>query len=295
MRFQLVATRAEGMTRERYFYEWGNIHACLMLNTPSVLRIFRRYIQNFCMDDIDSGRLLHPLGEQYDNFAEHVIETSDHFEPLFRHSDYVLRMQPHKFSAPGQFLIELTSDETLYEEDGFEPGGIKLVHVLYKKPELTHEAFARILREEHAPAVLAAARPLLRKYAIYPYLPMAPEVLEDTLFAMAGVGKVAAFEEFWFRSLDDLYALRGTPEISQAITNSEARFVDGDRTFSLVVIEREIFDFTAPEGKCSPLPAVLTPGTLEHQVYLTGLTDFNKVAMVTSPQRDGPPAVEAAR
>lgn len=171
----------------------------------------------------------------------------------------------------------------MYQEEGFEPGGIKLVHVLFKKPEVTHEEFARILREEHAPTVLSAARPLLRKYAVYPYLLMEPEVLEGTLFAMAGVGKVAAFEEFWFRSLDDLYALRDTPDIHQAITGSEARFVDSEKTFSLVVIEREVLNFTGPEDQRSRLPGVRTPGTLEHRVYELGLTDFNKAPSVQEP------------
>lgn len=289
MKFVLAARRKREDSQERYFYEWGIVHVALMLSTPAVMRTFRRYVQHYSVNGVPDDGLIHPLSAmEWDNMAEHVITSEADFDPILYSDDYVTRMQPHRFGDPN-FVVELLSTETVFEEPGFAPGGLKLVHFLKRRPHLSHAEFAHLWREEHAPVVLDAARPLLRKYVQNPHLPLDPALFGGTLFEKGGVGYYSGMEEFWFRSLDDLIELRRNSDIFQAITASEAKFIDPAGSFSMVVMERVIYDFMLPEGQRSPLPAVLIPGTLEHQVYGQGLRDWNRLPEVTRDEA-APPA-----
>jgi EthD domain len=166
----------------------------------------------------------------------------------------------------------------LFEQPDFTSGGVKLLHFLKKQPHLSHAQFAAHLGEHHAPKILEATRGLLRKYVQNTHLPLDPARLKGTLFEKGGVGQFSAIEEFWFHSLADLAKLRQDPAIFNAIRASEADFVELNGSFSMVVMERVIYDFTLPEGQRSPLPAVLNPASLEATIYRQGLKDWNQAA-----------------
>ncbi len=82
----------------------------------------------------------------WDNMADHVVDDYEAIGLPFKDQDYPNRMQPHKF-GDDNFAVELLDWETLYEEEGFYAGGVKLIHWLRKRPELSHEEFNAKWRE----------------------------------------------------------------------------------------------------------------------------------------------------
>ena len=275
LKFMLAARKRPDDTQENYFYNWGIIHVALMLTTPAVMKVFKKYDQHYTINGVESDRLLHPLSEMaWDNFADHWLEHEDDFDIIFYHPDYVIRMQPHRF-GDHNFVVEVAEENFVYERPDFASGGVKLIHFLKKQPALSHAEFAAIWREQHAPVVLAAAGGLLRKYGQNRHLSLDPKRLKGTLFELGGVGQFSGVEEFWFDSLTDLYQF--CEQGRDAITASEAAFVQTDGCISMVTAERVIYDFTLPEGQRSPMPAVLNEDSLEAAVYRQGLQDWNMV------------------
>lgn len=278
IKFLLAARRKREDTQERYFYEWGIIHVALMIGTPDVMRLFRRYVQHYSVSDIEPGMLIHPLSDmQWDNYAEHVVDSYDDVLASTRVRDYVVRMQPHKF-GDSNFVITLATDETVLEEPGFEGGrgGVKLIHFLKRKPGLTQAQFEAAWRGPHADTYrqLNARRPLLRKAIRNHPVAIDAANFAGSLFERGDTSAVSGIEEFWFRNLDDLAALRRDPEWHRAITDSEAGFVDAAGSFSMVTTERVIYDYTLG-GRSSPKAAVLDPETLEGRIYAQGLSGWN--------------------
>jgi len=274
LKFMLAAQRKPGMTRERYFYEWGIIHVSLMLQTPSVMDSFRRYVQHYSVDGIDNDMLIYPLSPMdWDNMADHVVDDYEAIGGPFAAEDYPNRMQPHKFGSDN-FAVELLSWETLYEEPGFYAGGVKLIHWLRKRPGLTADEFNARWREHGHKMLEVVPEGLIRKLVIDSSVPMDPAVFKGTLFEYGHVGHYAGVEEIWFRNVDDLATLGRDPELRKALRGSYDTFVLDDDTFSMVTTERVIYDFFTP-GHVSPRPSVLTPGTLEYEVDKQGYKGWN--------------------
>ena len=252
LKFMLAARRKREDTQEKYFYEWGIIHVALMLTTPAVMKVFKKYDQHYTVNGVDSDALLHPLSDmEWDNFADHWIEKEDDFDIILYHNDYVTRMQPHRF-GDHNFIVEVTEENFSDERDDFKSGGVKLIHFLKKKPALSHEEFATIWREKHAPVVQTAGQGLLRKYQQNRHLPLDAKRLKGTLFEMGGVGQFSGVEEFWFESMADLYQF--CKQGGTAIAASEVEFVEADGSISMVTAERVIYDYTLPEGATQQAP-----------------------------------------
>ena len=274
LKFMLAAQRRPDTTQERYFYEWGIIHVSLMLQTPSVMDSFRRYVQHYSISGVDNDMLIYPLSPMnWDNMADHVVDDYEAIGLPFKDQDYPNRMQPHKFGSDN-FTVELLDWETVYEEEGFYAGGVKLIHWLRKRPELSHEDFNAKWREHGKKMVETAPKGLIRKLVIDKHVPMDPAVFKGTLFEFGNVGHYAGVEEIWFRSVEDVAKLRKDAELHKALRASYETFVADDDTFSMVTTERVIYDFITP-GHISPKASVLVPGTLEHEVDKQGYTGWN--------------------
>jgi EthD domain len=274
LKFMLAAQRRPETAQERYFYEWGIIHVSLMLQTPSVMDSFRRYVQHYSVSGIDNDMLIHPLSPMnWDNMADHVVENYEAIGLPFNDQDYPNRMQPHKFGSDN-FAVELLDWETLYEEPGFYAGGVKLIHWLRKKPELSYDEFNARWREHGKLLVETAPKGLIRKLVIDKHVPMDPAVFKGTLFEFGNVGHYAGVEELWFRTVEDVTKLRKDSELFEALRASYDSFVANDDTFSMVTTERVIYDFITP-GHLSPKASVLIPGTLEHEVDKQGYKGWN--------------------
>jgi EthD domain-containing protein len=276
--FIIAARRKREDTQERYFYEWGIIHVALMISTPQVMQLFKRYVQHYSVSGVTSDMLIHPLSDmEWDNMAEHWIDSLDDFVASTRVADYVARMQPHKFGDPN-FVLMLAQGETVFEESGFTGGrgGVKLVHFLKRKPGLTQEQFNTAWRERHARTVsrLNRDRPLIRRYVQDRKLEVPAGNFNGSLFAQGDAQAHSGVEEFWFRSLEDLAQLRRDPAWRDAWLASEAEFVDPDGSFSMVATERVVYDYTLGD-RSSPKAAVLDPHSLEAAVFAQGLGGWN--------------------
>jgi len=274
LKFMLAAQRRPDMTRERYFYEWGIIHVSLMLQTPSVMDSFRRYVQHYSIDGVDNDMLIYPLSPMdWDNMADHVVDDYEAIGLPFKDHDYPNRMQPHKFGSDN-FAVELLDWETLHEEEGFYAGGVKLIHWLRRRPGLSHEEFNARWREHATKMLEIAPKGLIRKLVIDKHVPMDPAVFKGTLFEFGNVGYYAGVEELWFRSVEDVAKLRRDPTLCGALRAGYDDFVERDGTFSMVTTERVVYDFITP-GHISPRASVLIPGTLEHNVDRQGYKGWN--------------------
>ena len=265
LKFMLAARRRQETPQQRYFYEWGIIHVSLMLLTPSVMDSFRRYVQHFSISGVDNDMLIYPLSEMaWDNMADHLVDNYEAIGLPFMDQDYPNRMQPHKFGDDA-FAVELLNWETLYEEEGFYGGGVKLIHWLRKRPELSHEEFNTKWREHGKKMLDTVPKWLIPKLVIDTHVPMDPAVFKGTLFEFGNVGHYAGVEEIWFRGVEDVAKLRRDPAIYDALRASYATFVDDDDTFSMVTTERIVYDYVTP-GHVSPMAAVLDPKSLEAAV-----------------------------
>lgn len=276
IKFFIAGRRKPTESQESYFYNWAIIHVALMLTTPIVFQTFRRYVQHFSISGVAGDLLWHPLSPQaWDSFSEHWLDGFDALVRNITDPGYRARMQPHAFSD-STFLIEFNGGRTLFEQPGFAPGGLKLIHFVQKRPELSQRDFEQRWGREHGPAVVDALRPLgiPRKYVQSPRLEFDPKEFRGTFFEVAQFGRYAGIEEFWLNSLDDLRRLADDPGAMRRIRASESALISEQDTFSMVVKERVVFDNTVP-GKESPMPAVLRPGSLEALIDAQGYGDWS--------------------
>lgn len=276
MKFILAARRKPQDTQERYFYEWGIIHVALMVTTPSVMRSFKRYAQHYSVQGVSSDSLIYPLSPMaWDNMADHWVEDIESLVLPFKSADYCDRMQPHSF-GDSNFALELTSTHPIYEAPDFKFGGIKLIHFLKRRAEISQEEFVNRWRTEYAPVVVKHLQRLgaLRKYQHNPQLTLDAAVFKGTLFERGGVGLYGGIEEIWLNSLHDLAVLRNDAAAYREIRSAASKIVADEGTFSMVTTERVIYDYSVP-GKESPLPAVLRSGTLESSIDAQGYKSWN--------------------
>ena len=264
IKFQLISRRKPGDTQEKYFYEWGIIHVALMISTPSVMRTFKRYTQHFTVNGVDGGELLYPLSDMaWDNFADHWLERPEDNLVPFESDDYMQRMHPHNF-GDSNFVIEYLTETLRDDAPGFEPGGVKLVHVVRSRPGLSADEFAAAWRERHAGALLAAGATRPGRLVQNIHAEVDRETFKGTLFELAGVGGYAGIEELWFEDLDALLKFTQDAGVRAAVLSEDAP-VDPVGSFSLVVTERVVYDYTLGD-ESSPAPAVLDPESLEARV-----------------------------
>lgn len=274
LKFMLAARRRPDTSQERYFYEWGIIHVSLMLQTPSVMNSFRRYVQHYSISGVDDSMLIYPLSPMaWDNMADHVVDNYEAIGIPFKDRDYPQRMQPHKFGDDA-FAVELLDWETIYEEPGFYAGGVKLIHWLRKRPELSYEEFNAAWRKHATLMLETVPTGRIRKLVIDKHVPMDPTVFKGTLFEFGNVGHYAGVEEIWFRTVEEVASLRRDPALYKALRESYRRFVDDEDTFSMVTTERVVYDYITP-GHISPKASVLIPGTLEYEVDKQGYSGWN--------------------
>lgn len=278
--FIIAARRKREDTQERYFYEWGIIHVALMISTPQVMQLFRRYVQHYSVSGIAPDMLRHPLSPmEWDNMAEHIIDSFDDFVASTRVSDYVTRMQPHKF-GDSNFVLVLSRPQVVFEKPGFERGrgGVKLVHFLKRRAGTTQAQFEAAWSERHARTVETLDRDrggLVLRYAQNRKLDVPTGNFGGSLFAAGDTEGYAGVEEYWFRSVDDMARLARDPAWRDGLDSSESAFVDAAGSFSMVTTERVVYDYTRGGERNSPRAAVLDPATLEGQVYAQGLGGWN--------------------
>ncbi|HET6475908.1 MAG TPA: hypothetical protein VFH93_07530 [Thermoleophilia bacterium] len=273
IKFMLVSRRKPGDTQEKYFYEWGVVHVALMITTPSVMRTFHRYAQHFTVSGVAEGDLLFPLSAMaWDNFADHWLERAEDNLVPFRSADYMQRMHPHSF-GDSNFIIEYARETLRDEQPGFAAAGVKLVHVVRRRPELSADEFERAWGEQHVRALLTAGATRPGRLVQSLHAEVDKSDFAGTLFELAGVGGYAGIEELWFGDLPDLLRFTGDTSVRAAVLGPDSP-IDADGSFSMVVTERVIYDYTRGADS-SPGPAVLDPDSLEAAIDRQGYRGWN--------------------
>jgi hypothetical protein len=266
MKFIIVSKHADGGSYERMLYEWSVIHVALMLTTPTVTRVFKRYVQHYGLWDIPDGDLVYPRSPAgWETMAEHWIETFDDLVQSVTAPDYVARMHGHRFSS-NEFIIMVGASTTIFDRDDFRSGGIKLLQWHKRREGLSREDFNRRLAAERGPALAAALKPHgLRRYVQTVPVDLDPTTFKGTFFDRAAVGTYAALEEIWLEDAKNLAAIRKDAAAVKAIQDSGADLFQPGESFSIVVLERVAFDFVTKERH--RMAAVQDPGSLEASLY----------------------------
>lgn len=277
IKFLICARRKPQDTQERYFYEWGNIHVSLMLTTPEVMRVFARYIQHYSISGLTDDQLIYPLSAmEWDNMADHWLRTNEDFVVALTDQGYRERMQPHKFGDDA-FELALCRGHLSFQRSGFRSGGgVKLIHWLKKRDDVSQEAFERHFLGEYAETVIgAAAEPArIRKHVLNTPMALERERFKGTLFEHGFVGKYAGVEEIWLNSVDDLVKLRQDSAIHARISAVSEPIIDPKGSFSMVTTERVVFDYATP-GEMSPPAAIRNPDSLEARAVAQGWKEWN--------------------
>lgn len=275
IKFLICARRKREDTQERYFYEWGNIHVSLMLTTPSSMKVFRRYVQHFALSGVSNDMLIYPRSPmEWDNMADHWLESYEDFLEALTGESYVQRMQPHRFGDK-DFVLELARGRPLYQAPRFKHGGgVKLTHWFRRKRSLTGQEF-RARWSNQARAFLAAATEngLVRRYVQNFEDEVPASVFKGTLFEHGGVGGYDGIEEIWFDGVESMARLRSDPKLRDLVLAGMAPLIDEERSFSMATTERVVYDLT-PAGT-SPRPAILDPDSLEARAIAQGYRDWN--------------------
>lgn len=270
-KFTLASRHMDEGTRERFFYEWSILHVSLMLTTPSVMQLFKRYVQHFDIPEVSEGMLVYPLSpERWESFAEHWVEGYQDVIDSVHNRDYVERMQPHRFGSH-RFITSVSNFETICERDDFRSGGVKLIHFLKKDPAITQCEFTERLHTVRAPKLREAIcnRGMVRKYVLNTAIDIDPAIFNGTLFEYGSIGLYAGIEEFWFDGLDGIALLRKDPRALEAIRSSESGLIDAGGSAAMVVNERVVWDFVTP-GELSPSPSISNAASLEAAIDRQG-------------------------
>jgi hypothetical protein len=265
MKFLLVSRRPDGGSLDRMFYEWAVIHVALMLTTPIVTKVFRRYVQHYGLWDVPDGQLLYPRSpERWEMMADHWVDSYDDLLLSVKSPDYVERMQPHRFSS-SSFIIMLGLPTVAYQRPDFRSGGHKLVQFHKKADGLSQDEFNRRFKEERGPAFVRALEGKgLRKYEQSVPADLDPKLFKGSLFERGSIGLYAGLEEVWIDSPDDLKRIQADTAAMQGVRGSEAIFAPGG-SFSMIMLERVGFDSVTAEKK--PLAAIRNPDSLEASLF----------------------------
>jgi hypothetical protein len=277
MKFTLASRHPDGGTRERYFYEWSIIHVALMITGPHAPQAFRRYVQHFAVSGVSGEELLYPFSqEDWESFAEHWVEKYEDIAHSLHAPDYVQRMQPHRFGSQ-KFITGLSNFEVVYEKRGFRSGGIKLIHFLKSRPEVSQEEFNAWFCQQRGRRILDSVcnAGLVEKYVRNVPVSLDPATFRGTLFELGSIGLYAGMEELWCETVEGAIRLRRDQQICDQIRANERDFVDREGSISMIVKERVVWDFVTP-GEMTPQPAILNPTSLEALIDQQGYSDFDK-------------------
>lgn len=120
---------------------------------------------------------------------------------------------------------------------------IKLVYCLTKRKDVTHEAFIRYWRNEHAKNVRSVQQAIgaVRYVQSHSCEPELNTLLAESRGMASGYDGVT---EVWWNSADDLKAAFATPEGARAmqfLIDDESTFIDFSRSRLFMTEEHEIF------------------------------------------------------
>lgn len=263
--FWLASREKPGADRDMFDFEWGVIHVALMLTTPSVMEGFVKYSQHRSPDDVPDELFVYGKHEkQWYSIANHLMRDISDLQKIFSGEDYPRRMTPHSFGDK-EFVIELTrvlTDRTFGA--GPQPGrGVKVVNFLSAAEDVDRDTFERVAREEHAERIFAVAEHSddIRRYILNVQLPLDAAMFNGTLFELGGVQTYTAVEELWFPSVEAAERFRLACAADPELRAVEDTIIDRDRSFSMVAVERVVWDYSGSDAP--PRPAIDSRDSVE--------------------------------
>jgi hypothetical protein len=262
--FWLASRPKPGADRDLFDYEWGILHVSLMLSTPSVMAGFIKYAQHRTPDGLPEEAYPYgPHEKEWYAMSNHVLPDLGALERIFGGQDYPRRMTPHSFGDK-EFTIELTrvaADHSFGRT--LAPGvGVKVVNFLAAARGVDQTVF-----EQRAEAYTSAIVRLgddgqdLRRYVLNLQLPLDASMFTGTLFEVGGVQTYAAVEELWFPDIESALAFQTRRVQDQAATTAAEELIDGEQSFSMVVVERVVWDYSV--AGAPPRPAVESATSVE--------------------------------
>ena len=153
---------------------------------------------------------------------------------------------------------------------GIVPGtGVKVVNFLAPAAGVDRDTFEKRGRDEYAERIyeLAADGNDLRRYVQNTQLPLDAAMFQGTLFEMGGVQTYTAIEELWFPTPEAARSFRRRREADPVCQELESQFIDAERSFSMVVVERVVWDYSGADAP--PRPAVENPASVEASTLTT--------------------------
>jgi EthD domain len=243
VKFVLANRRKDGMTLEKFRYEWGVVHVAIMVTSPGATQRIRRYVQGYSLEDVfPDVPLAYPYSpEHWDGFASLAFDTLEEF---------LTSVQPrrggpgHDFSHPSM-VVDVTGDEVVVfereDDTAREEDTVKLVHFLRPAQGVSRARFAGGWRDGYATAVAAATRGAARKYALSPPVPLDASPFEGTPYGQGAFGTYWGIEELSFASREDFAAFAGDAQAQELIFKAGNGLVDTADSFSMVVTDRLCF------------------------------------------------------
>lgn len=271
VKFVLTNRRKDGMTLEKFRYEWGVIHVAIMVTSPGATERIRRYVQGYSLEPaFPDVRLAYPYSvEHWDGFASLTFETLEEF---------LTSVQPrrggptHDFSHPSM-VVDITGEEVvLFDKlQAPEEDMVKLVHFLRPAPGVSRDRFAEEWREGYATAVAEAVRGAARKYALSPPVPLNASPFEGSPYGQGAFGTYWGIEELFFGSRAEFAAFAADAQVRELITKAGNGLVDAAHSFSMVVTDRlrfvsnrspdgtSVYTWAAPGLEIRSVPGTLRP------------------------------------
>jgi hypothetical protein len=267
MKFILCANPREGMSIDQFDYEWSVMHPTLMVTTPSVMAGFLRYVQHRTAAGATDEHFMYGRHE-HDWYAmsDHWLVDLDALMAIFQGEDYPRRMAGHAFGGV-DFVIELMEGAVLHDQPVpfTGRGGVKLINFVARDADVDQQAFESRWCDDYAKQVLSRADDAaLMRYVQNTQLPLDASLFKGSLFEAGGVQTYAGIEELWFEDLDALAAWCRTATTQDGLLEAADGLIDADRSFSMVTVERVVWDYTSANP--SPRPAMENPDSLEAQL-----------------------------
>jgi uncharacterized protein (TIGR02118 family) len=212
--------RKPGITVEEFDRHWGTRHADLVRRLPGL----RRYVQNATL--ASGYRKREPV---YDGVAEAWFDDGEALRVSGSSREYAAVKADERHFIDGASLGSLITDEVVVVDGAEQPGAVKLIAFLNRRPDLQPAAFREYWRGTHGP--LAATVPGIVRYVQCHVAPGIYRTGREPLFDGVPIS--------WFRDAEALRASGSTPQY-EAVRRDEANFLAPRQLPFVIASAREV-------------------------------------------------------
>ncbi|MFC3574219.1 EthD domain-containing protein [Streptomyces yaanensis] len=239
----VAARRLPGMTRQKHWQHYQNVHATKILAGPADMLVhLSRYVQNFVIDAAygapDVTRVA-PI--EIDAVSEIYNPSPEAVGLLTSHPYYLSVIQPdeHLFADGSTLKLMVTVEE---REQVAVPrrGAVKLIHFIATREGVEREQFFTAWRAA-SQAIVAdpSLSPALCGYTRSHALPVPKEATRD-LLGGAPINVYAGATSIWLDRTDDLSGVARYRELfDEIMVSASDSLVDASQSMFLIVQELE--------------------------------------------------------